>query len=333
MDTVQHQITIPEELQGKRLDQALAQLFPDYSRSRIKEWILAGHVTLDGEQPAPRSRVDTGQQVILNAAIERPETVRPQPMELNVVFEDDAVLVIDKPAGLVVHPGTGNLDGTLVNGLLDHVSALAALPRSGLLHRLDKDTSGLLLVAKTVPAHTRLVRDLQERRIAREYRGICEGRLTAGGHIDAPIGRHPTQRTRMAVVTRGRPSVTHYRILERFPAHTYLAIRLETGRTHQIRVHMAHLHHALFGDPVYGQRLKIPAGMSPECADVLRSFARQALHACRLAFEHPLEQRSMKFVSALPADLTKVLQAMAGSDKRTARFDEMKWPEQQRTFS
>jgi len=333
METLQHEITVPPGLDGKRLDQALAEILPEYSRSRLKEWILAGHVSVDGGHPAPRTRVKSGQQVLVTAVLEVQQEAEPEAMDLVVVFEDDALLVIDKPAGLVVHPGAGNTAGTLMNGLLHHAPDLGVLPRSGILHRLDKDTSGLLLVAKTVPAHTRLVQDLQDREITREYRGLCTGRLTAGGTIDAPIGRHPTQRTRMAVTERGRPALTHYRILSRFAAQTFIALRLATGRTHQIRVHMAQIRHALIGDRTYGGRLKIPAGASKELAASLRGFSRQALHASRLAFRHPSSQQTLEFHSPLPVDFVDLLQALASDEQSHAqpgdpgRWDRMLWPE------
>lgn len=339
MDTLQHDITIPPELDGKRLDQALAELLPDYSRSRLKDWILGGHVVLDGRKPVPRTRVQSGQHVALTAAIEVESPAQPEAMDLDIVFEDEDVLAIDKPAGLVVHPGAGNAAGTLMNGLLYYAPALSALPRSGILHRLDKGTSGLLLVAKTLPAHTRLVRDLEQRRITREYRAVCGGRLTAGGHIDAPIGRHPTRRTHMAVIEnregKGRPAVTHYRILTRFSAHTFLALRLETGRTHQIRVHLAHARHGLVGDATYGGRLKVPAGVSAELAETLRHFSRQALHASGLVFTHPVNGNTIELHSRLPADFVGLLNVLdkgdssAPKDREPKKWDELQWPEMQ----
>ncbi len=332
MDTTRLEGTIPVELDGKRLDQALARMFPDYSRSRLKEWILAGRVAVDGEQQAPRAQVRAGQRVVLTTRREVREAARPEPIELATVHEDDDVLLIDKPAGLVVHPGAGNVDGTVLNALLNRAPELATLPRCGILHRLDKDTTGLLLVAKSPVAHTRLVRDLEARAIMREYRGICSGRLTAGGRIDAPIGRHPTQRTRMAVVEKGRPAATNYRVLMRFAAHTFCAMRLETGRTHQIRVHFAHARHPLVGDPVYGGRLQIPAGASERLAAALRGFRRQALHASRIGFRHPVTEEQLRFHSPLPADIVALLQALAedaGDCPITNHeaWDELRWPD------
>lgn len=330
MEMMQYDITIPPDLDGRRLDRALAELLPDYSRSRLKEWILAGQVLLDGRKVAPRFRVRSGQRVAVTAELELQQEIRPEPMNLPVVFEDEDVVVIDKPAGLVVHPGAGNAAGTLMNGLLHYHPPLAALPRSGILHRLDKDTSGLLLVAKSLAAHTHLVRDLQARRITREYRAVCAGRLTSGGHIDAPIGRHPVNRTRMAVTERGRGSVTHYRVLQRFAAHTFLALRLETGRTHQIRVHMAFSRHPLIGDPTYGGRLKIPAGASAALAEALRAFSRQALHASALEFQHPVSDKLVVLRSPLPADFSALLQALdqnEGDSRNPEKWDAMRWPE------
>ncbi|HJP03490.1 MAG: 23S rRNA pseudouridine(1911/1915/1917) synthase RluD [Chromatiales bacterium] len=321
---MRHTATIDEGQDGKRFDQALAELFPDYSRSRLKGWIKAGQVLLDGEMRVPRFRVSTGQQVVLEAEAERVSDAAPEPMQLEIVFEDDDLLVINKPAGLVVHPGAGNISGTLMNGLLHHAPELEALPRAGILHRLDKDTSGLLLVARSIRAHTRLVRDLEKRRLHREYRAVCNDRLTAGGTVNAPIGRHATQRTRMAVNEKGKPAVTHYRVLERFAAYSFLAVRLETGRTHQIRVHLAWQGHPLAGDPVYGGRLKIPAGTSARLVDMLKSFGRQALHASDLGFKHPQSGVDMHFHAALPADLLELLNALAG-DTRTD-FEHMQWP-------
>jgi 23S rRNA pseudouridine1911/1915/1917 synthase len=325
MDTVHYQLTIPPELQGARLDQALADLLPDYSRARIKAWILAGQVALDGARVAPRTRVSGGQRVELDATLQPQGSDAGQAMDIDVMFEDPDLIVVNKPAGLVVHPGAGNAAGTLLNGLLHRWPELAALPRCGLIHRLDKDTSGLLLVARSVAAHTRLVQDLQARRVVREYRAVCEGRLTAGGTVDAPVVRHPQHRARMAVTERGRPAVTHYRVLVRFAAHTFLAVRLETGRTHQIRVHFAHIQHPLVGDRVYG-RLRLPAGADPGVRAALETFPRQALHASRLAFVHPRDGRALEFACPLPPDFLGLLGALAQPGTTTPDFDSLTWP-------
>jgi 23S rRNA pseudouridine1911/1915/1917 synthase len=243
----------------------------------------------------------------------RPETAvvaTAEAMRLDVVHEDDSILVIDKPAGLVVHPGAGNPGGTLLNGLLHHAPALESLPRAGIVHRLDKDTSGLLLVAKTLPAHTSLTRQLADREISRHYHAVCLGVLTGGGTIDAPVGRHRTDRTRMCVRDDGRPAVTHYTVMERFAAHTYINVRLETGRTHQIRVHFAYRRHPLLGDPVYGGRLALPKGASDKLVTALRGFRRQALHAAQLGFDHPRTGEALVFDAPLPRDFNELLDAL-----------------------
>ena len=325
MTVFKHDLTIPAELGGHRLDQALAELLPDYSRSRIKDWILGGCVHLDGAVPQPRTLVNAGQHVAVSAAIEADRTVRAQQVNFTVIHEDADVLVVLKPAGIVSHPGAGNRDGTLENGLLEYSPELAGLPRSGLLHRLDKDTSGLLLVARTLPALTHLTRDLQERRITREYRAIVLGCMTAGGSVDAPIGRHQTHRTRMAVTVGGRPAVTHYRVLARLAAHTFIAARLDTGRTHQIRVHMAHIGYPVVGDPEYGGRPRLPAGASPELIASLQDFRRQALHAWSIRFQHPVTGESLSFEAPLPADMHELLNALSGG--AATRLEKLSWPE------
>ena len=302
--------TIPDDLAGQRLDRALAALFPEYSRSRLKEWLLAGAIRIDGETRRPRDAVSGGEVVELEPQAEAEVRVDPEPMQLSIVFEDEHLLVVDKPAGLVVHPGAGNPSGTLMNGLLHHAPALAEVPRAGLIHRIDKDTSGLLLVAKSLTAHTALVRQLASREISREYLAVCNGVLTGGGTIDEPIARHPVDRKRMSVRQDGRPAVTHYRVLERFRAHTYVRVNLETGRTHQIRVHFAWRRHALVGDPVYGGRLALPAGASEPLRETLREFRRQALHAARLSFEHPATSETVGIEAPPPADFRELLEIL-----------------------
>jgi 23S rRNA pseudouridine1911/1915/1917 synthase len=329
MDHPQHTLVIAEADTGRRLDQVLAEQLPDYSRSRLKTWILGGQVQLDGGQPEPRTRVVAGQTVTLRIAAETGfASPAAEPMALRVVFEDDALLVIDKPAGLVVHPGAGNASGTLQNGLLAYLPALAGIPRSGLLHRLDKDTSGLLVVAKTLEAHSHLVRALAARDISREYRAVCVGRMTAGGTVDAALARHRSERTRMAVAVGGRAAVTHYRVLERFAHHTFVAVRLETGRTHQIRVHLAHVRYPLVGDPAYGGRLIVPAGASALLASTLRGFRRQALHASRLGLEHPLTRQALEFSAPLPEDFRGLLAALGGPAVDVDRLAALPWPAQ-----
>ncbi|MGQ4276873.1 23S rRNA pseudouridine(1911/1915/1917) synthase RluD [Pseudidiomarina sp. E22-M8] len=300
--------TVPASCNGKRLDQALAELFPDYSRSRLKTWITDGCVRIDGESTnKPREKVVTGMGVEVNAELVEEKRFAAQPMPLDIVYEDDDILVINKPAGLVVHPGAGNTDGTLLNALLHHFPAIDQVPRAGIIHRLDKDTTGLMVVAKTIPAQTHLVAAMQEREITREYEAVCNGPMTAGGHVDEPIGRHPTKRTHMAVVAMGKPAVTHYRVVERFRNHTHLRLRLETGRTHQIRVHMAHLRHPLVGDLTYGGRPRPPQDASPELLDYLRGFRRQALHAARLSLHHPVTGEWLSWDAPTPADFLKLV--------------------------
>jgi 23S rRNA pseudouridine1911/1915/1917 synthase len=295
---------------GRRLDQALAQMFPEYSRSRLKAWLLAGSVLVDGKLWRPRDRVEGGETVELQVVVEVAVRATAEAFPLDVVFEDDSLLVVNKPAGLVVHPGAGNVTGTLMNGLLHHAPSLDQLPRAGIIHRIDKDTSGLLLVAKTLPAYTALVRRLADREISRQYLAVCIGVLTGGGLINAPIARHPVDRTRMAVRENGKPAVTHYTVIERFRAHTYINVVLDTGRTHQIRVHFAYRRHALVGDPVYGGRLALPSGASDQLVETLRAFKRQALHARRLEFEHPASGETVCLEVPPPADFEELLQVL-----------------------
>ena len=302
--------TIPDELAGQRLDQALARMFPQYSRSRLKRWLLAGAITVDGDHPRPRDPVLGGECVELQAVVEASSTAEPEPIALDIVFEDESLIVINKPAGLIVHPGAGNPRGTLMNGLLHHAAELSQVPRAGIIHRLDKDTSGLLLVGKTLPAHTTLVRLLADRDISRHYLAVCNGVLTGGGTINEPIGRHRVDRKRMCIRDDGRPATTHYKVLQRFAAHTYISVVLESGRTHQIRVHFAHRRHALLGDPVYGGRLALPRGATERLIAMLRSFRRQALHATKLEFAHPESGEGLSFEVSPPPDFETLLEVL-----------------------
>ncbi|MEM1262352.1 MAG: 23S rRNA pseudouridine(1911/1915/1917) synthase RluD [Pseudomonadota bacterium] len=310
MERVERDTIVPATCAGMRFDQAAARLFPEYSRSRIKGWILNGTATLDGAPRKPRDRVLGGERLVVNAQIAAEEVVAAEPMPLDIAYADDDLLIIDKPAGLVVHPGAGHRDATLQNGLLHAYPELAHVPRAGIVHRLDKDTSGLMLIARRVPTHTALVRALAQRTIKREYRAVCYGVLTGGGTVDAPIRRHATQRTRMAVHPDGREARTHYRVARRFAAHTEINVRLETGRTHQIRVHMAHVRHPLLGDPVYGGRLRLPKAADESLTLLLRRFNRQALHAERLTLEHPISGDELLVERPPPADFLTLTDAL-----------------------
>ena len=304
-------LEIPPELAGQRLDSALARLLPQHSRTRIKGWIEEGAVRVGRKQLRPRDLVEAGAHVRLQITAAAPKAeVQPEAIALRLSYEDADLLVVDKPAGLVVHPGAGNPSHTLQNALLGFDPALATLPRAGLIHRLDKDTSGLLVVARSAEAQTSLSRQLMARTMSREYLAVCVGVMTGGGTVDAPIGRNRSDRLRMAVRESGRPAVTHYRVLERFRAHTYLSVQLETGRTHQIRLHLSHLKYPIVGDPVYGGRFAQPRGAAPVLVDTLRAFKRQALHAASLGFEHPRTGKKLQFSSPVPEDFRELLQAL-----------------------
>ncbi|MBG6940575.1 23S rRNA pseudouridine(1911/1915/1917) synthase RluD [Pseudomonas aeruginosa] len=306
-DMIQRAAEVPFELGGQRLDQIAAQLFPEHSRSRLAGWIKDGRLTVDGAVLRPRDIVHSGAQLVLEAEQEAQGEWLAQDIELEIVYEDEHILVIDKPAGLVVHPAAGHQDGTLLNALLYHVPDIANVPRAGIVHRLDKDTTGLMVVAKTLEAHTKLVAQLQARSVSRIYEAIVIGVITSGGTIDAPIGRHGVQRQKMAVVDAGKVAVSHYRVLERFRAHTHTRVKLETGRTHQIRVHMSHIGYPLVGDPVYGGRFRIPPVASQTLVQTLREFPRQALHARFLELDHPATGGRMKWEAPLPEDFLWLL--------------------------
>ncbi len=305
---------IPQELHGMRLDQALSSLFPDYSRSRLKDWIEQGQVTIDGQScTVPRQKVLLQQQIVLNVTVETKEVFVPQDIPINVVYEDEDLLVIDKPAGLVVHPGAGCSEGTLMKALLYHYTDNSILPRAGIVHRLDKDTSGLMVVAKTLRVMPRLVKAISRHDVVREYEAIVVGQMTAGGMVDAPIGRHATNRIMMTVKPEGlgKEAITHYRVMEKFRAHTRLRLRLETGRTHQIRVHMAYIKHPLVGDPVYGgKRARFIPNASAEFTHAINTFPRQALHATYIEFKHPFKDEMMSFNSPIPEDIMGLIDVL-----------------------
>ena len=309
---------VPEDLAGKRLDQALARLFPDYSRSRLQHWIQQGLVSVDGQQLRPKDKVSYGQQVTVQVQPEIQDHWQAQDIPLQIVYEDKSLIVINKPAGLVVHPAVGNRSGTLLNALLHHAPELAQVPRAGIVHRLDKDTSGLLVIARNLKSQKFLVEQLQARTVSREYLAVVHGMMTSGGTVDAPMGRHPSQRTRMAVVAQGKPAVSHYRVVERFRVHTLIRVKLDTGRTHQIRVHMAHIEYPIVGDPEYGGRSKIPRAASTELLDMLRLFKRQALHAEKLALIHPRSGKEVSWEHAMPDDMQQLVRVLRADVKAHA---------------
>ncbi len=302
--------TVPDTAAGRRFDAVLAELFPEFSRSRLAGWIKSGDARLDGREVRPRDPVRGGEAVTLTVELDVQTHSEPEDIALDVLYEDEHVIVINKPAGLVVHPGAGNPAGTLVNALLHRDPSLNTLARAGIVHRLDKDTSGVMVVARTLPAHTALIEQLSSRQVHRQYLAVVAGALVSGGTANAPIDRHPRDRIRMAVREDGRDAVTHFRLRERFRAHTLLECRLETGRTHQIRVHMAHLKHPIVGDPLYGGPLKLPRGATEELVATLRGFKRQALHAETLEFAHPITGEAVRCTAPVPDDLKQLVRAL-----------------------
>jgi 23S rRNA pseudouridine1911/1915/1917 synthase len=307
--------TVPYELAGMRLDQVLAELFSDYSRSKLQTWIKSGRVEVnDVILLSPKAKLDGGEEITLDAEAEVVIESTPEPIPLDIIFEDDSLLIVNKPAGLVVHPAIGNWNGTLLNALLNHNASLETLPRAGIVHRIDKETSGLLMVAKTLQAHNSLTQQLQEREITREYLAVSRGRMTAGGTVDEPIGRHPTDRKRYTVRESGKFAVTHYRVVQRYAHHTLVQLMLETGRTHQIRVHMAHIRYPLLGDPVYGGRFQMPPNCGEALEKELRSFKRQALHAAKLGLQHPVTDEYFEWEQPLPDDMVRLIKALAENE-------------------
>ena len=305
---------VPESLAGKRVDQVLAHCLPDYSRSRLQNWLKSGFIQLNGRIPKPKEKVVGGENITvqLQEALDDQvqEVWQAEAIPLDIVYEDESLIVINKPAGLVVHPGAGNRDGTLVNALLHYAPELSKLPRAGIIHRIDKDTTGILVIARNLVAHHHLTKQLQDREFNREYQAIVGGVMTAGGTIDAPIGRHPTQRIKMAVLEESntaKEAITHYRVVKKFRSHTLIKVKLETGRTHQIRVHMAHIKYPILGDPVYAGRLRIPTAASDQFIEAIRQFKRQALHARTLGFIHPEKDEYMEWSVEMPADMLAII--------------------------
>ena len=309
-DTISLSASVTAAQSGMRLDQAAAELFPDFSRGRLQKWIRSGELKIDGRQSKPTYKVCGGEVLELEAVAERQGEVQAEDIPLAVIHADSDIIVLNKPAGLVVHPAAGNWDGTLQNALLHYDADLAALPRAGIVHRLDKETSGVMVVARSLRAHTSLVRQLQSREMSRVYRAIAFGDIVSGGTVDAPIGRHPRDRKRMAVVASGRPAVSHYRVLQRLGATTWLEVSLESGRTHQIRVHMTHLGHPLVGDPVYGRNPRSRKLFSESQFEAVRDFPRQALHARSLTLVHPEDAQKACFEAPLPEDMVALLDCL-----------------------
>jgi 23S rRNA pseudouridine1911/1915/1917 synthase len=321
MELIQLDMQVGAECQGMRLDQILAKNFPQYSRMRLSQWIKQGQVLVDGQICEPKTKLHGGEYVAIQATVPVSTEDMPQSIPLDILYEDDDLLVLNKPAGLVVHPGAGNTQSTLLNALLHHAPSLQHLPRAGIVHRLDKDTTGLMVVAKSLPAHTGLVAALQAREIQREYLALIGSELIAGGTVDAPIARHPAQRTKMAVDSRGKPAVTHYRCQRRYQGFTLLKVRLETGRTHQIRVHLSHKNYPIVGDALYGWRYKIPPQSSQALQEALRAFRRQALHAERLAFIHPVTGQALEWQTPLPEDFAHLLTLLTPKENYYAAKD------------
>jgi len=309
-ETISLQAQVDPEWAGMRVDQIAAVVFSDYSRSRLKKWIEEGDILVNGVQLRPREKLYGGEKITLECQIEIQERWQPEPIDIDIVYEDDYILIINKAAGLVVHPAAGHHGGTLLNALLHHCPQLNGVPRAGIVHRLDKDTTGLMVVAKTIPAQTALVAQLQERSMGREYEAVVQGVLTGGGTVDEPMGRHSRNRLKMAVSAVGKEAITHFRVLRRFRAHTHIRLKLETGRTHQIRVHMTHVNYPIQGDPLYGGRQRLPKGCDEEFLDSLRGFKRQALHAKRLELMHPITHEDMEWEVDLPKDMSELLKHM-----------------------
>lgn len=322
-NSIQASVLVPIHLGNKRLDKIAAELFPDFSRSRLQQWIVDGKLTVDGATRRGRDKMIGGENLELDVVLEAEGNWEAEDIPLNVVYEDDDILVINKPAGLVVHPAAGNYSGTLLNALLYRYPGIENVPRAGIVHRLDKDTTGLMVVAKTLQAQTQLVNQLQDRSMGREYEAITMGVMTGGGVVEAPIARHPTQRTKMSVAPEGmgKEAITHYRVLKKFNAHTHIRCKLETGRTHQIRVHMSHIGYPLVGDQTYFGRFRLPKGISLNLRQELQTFQRQALHARELSLWHPTTDEYMTWDVELPEDFEKLLQSL--SDEQSETYSEL----------
>lgn len=315
-ETINRQEIVPADLNYARFDQAASALFPEYSRSRLQSWIKGGQLTANHSSCRPRDKVHEGDVLTLQVELQPEGRFEAEAIALDIVYEDDDIIVINKPAGLVVHPGAGNPSGTLLNALLSHCPSIDSVPRAGIVHRLDRDTTGLMVVAKTLQAHADLVAQLQARDVHREYDAVVMGSMTGGGKVEEPMGRHPQQRTKMAVVQfGGKEAITHYRLQKRYRDHCHVRCFLETGRTHQIRVHMAHIRHPLVGDATYAGRPRLPKGASDALVNMLRSFPRQALHARKLELEHPISGDTMSWEVPLPDDMQALLAVLDAEEK------------------
>lgn len=320
-DQINQVVEVPHELGNKRLDQVAAQLFPDFSRSRLQQWIKEGQLTVDGDSWRGRDKLVGGETLALVTTLQAEGDWQAEDIPLDILYEDEHIIVLNKQAGLVVHPAAGNHTGTLLNGLLHHAPELKNIPRAGIVHRLDKDTTGLMVVAKTLQAQGHLVAQLQDRSMGREYEAVVQGVMTGGGTVKEPISRHGTQRTKMAVNPLGKEAVTHYRVLHKFPTHTYIRCKLETGRTHQIRVHMSHIAHPLVGDSTYAGRTRLTKGVTPELRDALQNFPRQALHARQLGLIHPASEEYCEWQVELPEDFEQLLEVLAFDEEERESFE------------
>ena len=320
-------LIVGDDNNNQRIDKVVAILLQDFSRMTIKNWINSGHILLDNQTAEPKTKVHKGQKIQVFPIIEdRQETVA-EKIDFGVAYEDEDLLIVDKPSGLVVHPGHGNPTGTLQNGLLYYLPSLKNLPRGGLIHRLDKDTSGLLVIAKTSRSYTEMVSVLENRKILREYRAICVGAMSSGGKVDANISRHAKNRIKFAISKNGKHSLTHFRVLKKFDHHTYIGLRLDTGRTHQIRVHMSHIKYPLLGDPLYGKRLMIPSGASKVLQNKLQQFKRQALHANKIRLKHPFSHEELTIQSKIPEDILSILVALSNGQIKREDVENMQYPE------
>ena len=320
-EQIQHTISVPDLMGNKRFDQIAATLFPDFSRARLQTWIKDGQLLVDGEIRKPKDKLIGGETLTLDVVLQAEGEWLPEVMDIPIIYEDEHIIIINKPMNLVVHPAAGNLTGTLLNGLLHHCPDLQNIPRAGIVHRLDKDTTGLMVVAKTLQAQNHIVDQLQTREMGREYEAIVQGTMTGGGTIKDAIARHAKDRTKMTVHPTGKDAITHYRILEHFPNHTHVRVKLETGRTHQIRVHMSHIQHPLVGDGTYGGRVRLPKGVSHELREVLRQFPRQALHAKKLELHHPATNELVSWEIDLPADFTELLEELKLESEMSDKVD------------